>query len=50
MRDKNIRAISLLLRIAHTEGNHLRDSWGDVLDCISEFEKLQNTTVTIVPQ
>lgn len=44
MRDKNIEAIKMLLQIAHSEGNYLKDSWGDVLTCVSEFERLHLTT------
>lgn len=40
MKLKNIEAIKMLLLISHTEGNHLRDSWMDVLQCISELERL----------
>jgi len=28
------------LNVFHFVGNHLKDSWGDVLQCISELERL----------
>lgn len=40
MEQKNIDAVKMLLEIAYTEGNYLRDSWGEVLECISECERL----------
>jgi brefeldin A-inhibited guanine nucleotide-exchange protein len=58
MKQKNVEAIKMLLRIAHAEGNFLKgaaclllatlvspsavaESWYEVLQCISEFERLQ---------
>ena len=41
LKPKNVEAIRVLLRIAHTEGNYLRGSWAEVLMCVSEFECLQ---------
>jgi len=40
MKLKNIEAIKMLLHISHTEGNSLKESWIDVLTCISELERL----------
>jgi len=42
MRKKNIEAIATLLAIASTptDANHLKDSWFDILQCISEVERL----------
>jgi len=40
MKMKNIEAIKLLLHIAHSEGNTLKESWLDVLQVISELERL----------
>jgi len=37
---KNIEAIRMLLQIAYTEGDYLNDSWGTVLQCVSEYDKL----------
>jgi Sec7-like guanine-nucleotide exchange factor len=40
---KNVEAIKVLLRVAHTEGNHLGSSWAEVLMCISELDALHRT-------
>jgi hypothetical protein len=40
LRPSSIEAIKMLLLISATEGNHLADSWIDVLQCISELERL----------
>jgi len=37
---KNVEAIKMLMQIAYTEGDYLQDSWGVVLQCISEYDKL----------
>jgi brefeldin A-inhibited guanine nucleotide-exchange protein len=41
MRAKNFEAIKTLLEIAYLEGNHLDSSWKDVVNCVSQLEKLQ---------
>lgn len=41
MRMKNVQAGKTLLSVALSEGNSLRDSWKDVLRCISQLERLQ---------
>ncbi|KAH6598916.1 hypothetical protein BASA50_003422 [Batrachochytrium salamandrivorans] len=41
MRAKNFEAIRTLLDIAYLQGNYLLDSWGVVVLCISQLEKLQ---------
>jgi brefeldin A-inhibited guanine nucleotide-exchange protein len=41
MREKNFEAIRTLLEIAYQEGGSLGTSWKDVVNCISQLEKLQ---------
>lgn len=41
MRMKNVDAAKVLLGVALTEGNSLRESWKDILRCISQLERLQ---------
>ncbi|KAJ1978064.1 guanine nucleotide exchange protein for ADP-robosylation factor [Dimargaris xerosporica] len=41
MKPKNIEAIKTLLDVAAVDGNHLRQSWLDVLTCASQLERLQ---------
>eukprot|EP00462_Mataza_sp_D1_P023775 CAMPEP_0175130550 /NCGR_PEP_ID=MMETSP0087-20121206/6066_1 /TAXON_ID=136419 /ORGANISM="Unknown Unknown, Strain D1" /LENGTH=1929 /DNA_ID=CAMNT_0016412775 /DNA_START=93 /DNA_END=5878 /DNA_ORIENTATION=- len=48
MKVKNVEAIRMLLKIAYEEGNNLKESWGEVLSCISEFEKLHITSAQAV--
>ncbi len=38
---KNVEALKVLLELGQTEGNHLRQSWKDVLMCVSQLERLQ---------
>jgi brefeldin A-inhibited guanine nucleotide-exchange protein len=38
---KNIEALRVLLELGQTEGNHLRQSWKDILMLISQLERLQ---------
>ena len=38
---KNIEALKVLLGIAQTEGNLLKESWRDILMCISQLDRLQ---------
>ena len=40
MRSKNIYAVKMLLQIVNSEGNYLKESWGEVLMMISEVERL----------
>ena len=40
MAAKNISAVQMLLNIVNTEGNYLKESWAEVLMCISEVERL----------
>lgn len=42
LKDKNLEAIKLLIKIAQTEGNYLKGSWSVVLNGISKLERLQN--------
>lgn len=41
MMAKNVEALKVLLEVAQTEGNLLKDSWKDVLMCISQLDRLQ---------
>ncbi|KAI9136456.1 hypothetical protein BKA69DRAFT_1104037 [Paraphysoderma sedebokerense] len=41
MKAKNIETIKTLLDIAFTEGNYLKNSWLEVLTCISQLERFQ---------
>lgn len=41
MKPKNIQCIKLLLTIAVDEGSYLNESWGPVLECISQIARLQ---------
>jgi brefeldin A-inhibited guanine nucleotide-exchange protein len=41
MKQKNILAIQVLLQTAHREGNYLKSSWREILECISQLELLQ---------
>ncbi|EQL03408.1 SEC7-like protein [Ophiocordyceps sinensis CO18] len=41
---KNIEALKVLLDLGQTEGNLLRESWKDVLMCISQLDRLQLIT------
>lgn len=41
MKPKNIQCIKLLLKIAVDEGSFLNESWGPVLECISQIARLQ---------
>ncbi|TPX07965.1 uncharacterized protein E0L32_010296 [Thyridium curvatum] len=38
---KNVEALKVLLELGQTEGNHLRQSWKDILMCVSQLERLQ---------
>ena len=38
---KNIEALKVILDLGQTEGNVLRESWKDVLMCISQLDRLQ---------
>lgn len=39
MEDKNVRCVKVLLSLALTDGNLLRESWGLVLRCISQLAR-----------
>ncbi|SPQ24000.1 a7bd1859-5d22-4ce8-aff3-d8d273e6acf0 [Thermothielavioides terrestris] len=41
MQAKNVEALKVLLDLAQTEGNYLKESWKDVLLCISQLDRLQ---------
>jgi brefeldin A-inhibited guanine nucleotide-exchange protein len=38
---KNLEALKVMLDLGQTEGNMLRESWKDVLMCISQLDRLQ---------
>ncbi|KAI4603602.1 guanine nucleotide exchange protein for ADP-robosylation factor [Pestalotiopsis sp. 9143b] len=38
---KNVEALRVVLELGQTEGNYLRESWKDVLLCISQLDRLQ---------
>ncbi|EJT78155.1 transporter SEC7 [Gaeumannomyces tritici R3-111a-1] len=38
---KNLEALRVLLELGYTEGNYLRQSWKDILLCVSQLERLQ---------
>ena len=39
---KNVEAIKGLISVAYSDGNHLENSWLDVMKCISQLEAAQN--------
>lgn len=41
MMAKNIEAVKIVLDLGQTEGNVLRESWKDILMCISQLDRLQ---------
>ncbi|KAB8337313.1 hypothetical protein FH972_021614 [Carpinus fangiana] len=41
MQAKNVEALRILLDVAHTEGNSLRESWRDILTCVSQLDRFQ---------
>jgi brefeldin A-inhibited guanine nucleotide-exchange protein len=41
MKTKNMEAIKTLLDIAVTDGNNLKGSWREVLQCVSQLEHMQ---------
>lgn len=41
---KNVEALKVLLDLGQTEGNFLRESWKDILMCISQLDRLQLIT------
>lgn len=41
MMAKNIEAVKIILDLGQTEGNVLRESWKDILMCISQLDRLQ---------
>jgi brefeldin A-inhibited guanine nucleotide-exchange protein len=44
MQAKNIEALKVILDLGQTEGNLLRESWKDILMCISQLDRLQLIT------
>ncbi|UJO14136.1 hypothetical protein CLAFUW4_03696 [Fulvia fulva] len=41
MQAKNVEGLRALIEIAYTEGNHLKESWRDILTCISQLDRFQ---------
>lgn len=41
MTAKNVEALKILLEVAQTEGNLLKESWREVLTCISQLDRFQ---------
>ena len=41
MKAKHVEALRALLDVAHTEGNLLKESWRDILTCISQLDRFQ---------
>jgi brefeldin A-inhibited guanine nucleotide-exchange protein len=41
MKAKNMEALKTLIGIAHTEGNLLRESWREILTCVSQLDRFQ---------
>jgi brefeldin A-inhibited guanine nucleotide-exchange protein len=47
MKAKNVEALKSLLEIAQTEGNLLKESWRDVLTCISQLDRFQLLSIGV---
>ncbi|KAF2713166.1 hypothetical protein K504DRAFT_371527 [Pleomassaria siparia CBS 279.74] len=41
MKAKNVEALKVLIEVAYTEGNLLKESWRDILTCISQLDRFQ---------
>lgn len=41
---KNVEGLKVLLDLGQTEGNYLKESWKDILMCISQLDRLQLIT------
>nr|POF12647.1 protein transport protein sec7 [Quercus suber] len=41
MKAKHVEALKAMLEVAYTEGNLLKESWRDVLTCISQLDRFQ---------
>ena len=41
MKAKNVEALRALIEIAYTEGNHLKESWRDILTSVSQLDRFQ---------
>ncbi|KAI1134746.1 Sec7-domain-containing protein [Hypoxylon sp. FL0543] len=41
---KNVEALRIILELGQTEGNYLKESWKDILMCISQLDRLQLIT------
>ncbi|EDN07442.1 conserved hypothetical protein [Histoplasma mississippiense (nom. inval.)] len=44
MMAKNMEALKVLLDVAISEGNHLKESWREILTCISQLDRFQLLT------
>eukprot|EP00736_Rhodelphis_marinus_P010036 Rmarinus@m.1675 len=40
MKQKNIECIKTMIQIGYAEGNHLEDSWAQILRCVSQLDRL----------
>lgn len=49
MKYKNIEAIRTLMKIAATDGQYLGESWGPVLQCISQLAKMRTAASGLAP-
>lgn len=41
MKAKNMEALKTLIEVAHTEGDLLRESWREILTCVSQLDRFQ---------
>ncbi|KAH8705949.1 putative guanyl-nucleotide exchange factor [Talaromyces proteolyticus] len=41
MTGKNVEALKILLEVAVSEGNHLKESWREILTCVSQLDRFQ---------
>ncbi|KAJ4364506.1 guanine nucleotide exchange protein for ADP-robosylation factor [Neocucurbitaria cava] len=41
MKTRNMEALKTMIEIAHTEGNLLRESWREILTCVSQLDRFQ---------
>ncbi|KAF2762148.1 hypothetical protein EJ05DRAFT_507729 [Pseudovirgaria hyperparasitica] len=41
MKAKNVEALKVLLDVAQHEGDHLKESWRDILTCVSQLDRFQ---------
>ncbi|KAF1992505.1 hypothetical protein K402DRAFT_366761 [Aulographum hederae CBS 113979] len=47
MKAKNVEALKVLIEVAQVEGNHLKESWRDILTCISQLDRFQLLSVGV---